>query len=162
RSVTSSAKAKEPFNKTFLIEHTAWCCGQCRPQDKLSGVTAPGQYSLPSGLGQRFARGCGVCGAGPRRDSRAPAFGDPPASGPLHKSTLRQASLGEEEIRKSGCASSQGWRVQREMSPAEARASSLVAWMAGRRETDDLKPIDKAIFGMVSELLGRNESERRG
>jgi hypothetical protein len=34
--------------------------------------------------------------------------------------------------------------------------------MAGRRETDDLKPIDKAIFGMVSEPPGRNESERIG
>ena len=35
-------------------------------------------------------------------------------------------------------------------SPAEARARSLVAWMAGRRETDDLKPIDKAIFRMAA------------
>jgi hypothetical protein len=34
--------------------------------------------------------------------------------------------------------------------------------MADRRETDDLKPIDKAIFGMVSESPGRNESERTG
>ncbi len=34
--------------------------------------------------------------------------------------------------------------------------------MAGRRETDDLKPIDKAILGMVSEPPGRNESERIG
>jgi hypothetical protein len=34
--------------------------------------------------------------------------------------------------------------------------------MAGRRETDDLKPIDKAIPGMVSEPPGRNESERTG
>ena len=34
--------------------------------------------------------------------------------------------------------------------------------MAGRRETDDLKPIDKAILGMVSEPSGRNESERIG
>jgi hypothetical protein len=34
--------------------------------------------------------------------------------------------------------------------------------MAGRRETEYLKPIDKAIFGMVSESPGRNESERRG
>lgn len=32
--------------------------------------------------------------------------------------------------------------------------------MAGRREINDLKPIDKAIFGMVSESPGRNESER--
>jgi hypothetical protein len=34
--------------------------------------------------------------------------------------------------------------------------------MAGRRETDDLKPIDEAILGMVSESPGRNGSERRG
>jgi hypothetical protein len=34
--------------------------------------------------------------------------------------------------------------------------------MAGRRETEYLKPIDKAIDGMVSESPGRNESERRG
>ena len=34
--------------------------------------------------------------------------------------------------------------------------------MAERRETEYLKPIDKAIFGMVSESPGRNESERIG
>ena len=34
--------------------------------------------------------------------------------------------------------------------------------MAGRRETDALKPIDTAISGMVGELPGRNESERTG
>ncbi len=34
-------------------------------------------------------------------------------------------------------------------SPTGVGARSPVAWMAGRRETDDLKPIDKAIFGMV-------------
>ena len=34
--------------------------------------------------------------------------------------------------------------------------------MADRRETKYLKPIDKAILGMVSELPGRNESERMG
>ena len=34
--------------------------------------------------------------------------------------------------------------------------------MAGRREIDDLKPIDKAIFGMVSESPGRNASEPIG
>ncbi len=31
--------------------------------------------------------------------------------------------------------------------------------MAGWRETKSLMPIDKAIFGMVSESPGRNESE---
>jgi len=30
------------------------------------------------------------------------------------------------------------------------------------RETEYLKPIDKAILGVVSELSGRNESERTG
>lgn len=39
---------------------------------------------------------------------------------------------------------------------------SPVAWMAGVRETDHLKPIDKAIIWMVSELAGRNESECTG
>jgi hypothetical protein len=37
-----------------------------------------------------------------------------------------------------------------------------VAWMAGRRETDDLKPIDKAVLGTVSESPGRSASERIG
>ena len=35
-------------------------------------------------------------------------------------------------------------------SPAKAEARSLVARMAGRRETDDLKPIDNAIIGMAA------------
>jgi len=34
--------------------------------------------------------------------------------------------------------------------------------MAGVRETDHLKPIDKAIMWMVSESAGRNESEFAG
>jgi hypothetical protein len=36
------------------------------------------------------------------------------------------------------------------VSPAEARARRLVAWMAGRRETNDLKPIDRVIVGMTA------------
>ena len=47
-------------------------------------------------------------------------------------------------------------------SPTGVRARSPIAGMADRRETDDLKPIDKAILGMVSELPGRSESERTG
>ena len=43
--------------------------------------------------------------------------------------------------------------------PAGAKISSPVAWIAGRREIDDLKPIDKAVRGTVSESPGRNESE---
>ena len=41
--------------------------------------------------------------------------------------------------------------------PTEAKVRRLVAWIAGRREIEFLKPIDKAIQGMVSESSGRNE-----
>ena len=34
--------------------------------------------------------------------------------------------------------------------------------MAGRRETDELKPIDTATVGVVGESSGRNEGERTG
>ena len=47
-------------------------------------------------------------------------------------------------------------------SPAGARARRPEAWMAGRRETKSLKPIDEAIRRMVSESPGRNGSERGG
>src|SRR5260370_17993982 len=45
--------------------------------------------------------------------------------------------------------------------PTERKVRSLVAWIAGRREIEFPKPIDKAIFRMVSKSSGRNESERR-
>jgi len=45
--------------------------------------------------------------------------------------------------------------------PTEAKVRSLVAWIAGRREIEFPKPIDKAIFRMVSKSSGRNESARR-
>jgi len=48
------------------------------------------------------------------------------------------------------------------VSPAGVEARDPVAWIAGLKETETLKPIDKAIFGMVSESPGRNVSERRG
>jgi len=48
------------------------------------------------------------------------------------------------------------------VSPARVKISNSVAWMADMRETKYLKPIDKAIFWMVSESPGRNESERIG
>ena len=48
------------------------------------------------------------------------------------------------------------------VSLARVIARDPVAWMAGRRETEYLKPIDKAIHGLVSESPGRNESERKG
>ena len=47
-------------------------------------------------------------------------------------------------------------------SPTGVRARRPVAWMAGRRETEALKPIDDAIGRMASEWPGRNVSERRG
>ena len=48
------------------------------------------------------------------------------------------------------------------VSPVRVRIRSSVAWMAGMRETDYLKPIDKAIHRDVSESPGHNESERIG
>jgi len=36
------------------------------------------------------------------------------------------------------------------VSAAEARVRRLVAWMAGRRETNDLKPIDRVIVRMTA------------
>jgi len=45
-------------------------------------------------------------------------------------------------------------------SSAGARARRPIAWIAGWRETETLKPIDKAIERMVSESPGRNASER--
>ena len=48
------------------------------------------------------------------------------------------------------------------VSPVRVTNRSSVAWMADTRETDYLKPIDKAILGMVRESPGRNESERTG
>jgi hypothetical protein len=35
-------------------------------------------------------------------------------------------------------------------SPAKVKARSLVAWMAGRRETEFLKPIDNVILGTAA------------
>ena len=46
------------------------------------------------------------------------------------------------------------------VSPTEGQARPLVAWAAEGRETDVLKPADKAIFGMASEPPGRSGSER--
>src|SRR3989442_15813642 len=67
----------------------------------------------------------------------------------------------------TAAAGGRGDRVSRERqvrlagaSPAGARARRPVAWIAGRRETETLKPIDKAIERMVSESPGRNASER--
>ena len=45
--------------------------------------------------------------------------------------------------------------------PTEAKVRSLVAWIAEKRKTESLKPIDKAIYRMVSKPSGRNESTRR-
>jgi hypothetical protein len=42
------------------------------------------------------------------------------------------------------------------------KSQSPVAWIASAEETKLMKPIDKAILGMVSESPGRNVSEPRG
>jgi hypothetical protein len=60
------------------------------------------------------------------------------------------------------CASRERRRCSAGGSPAGVRARSPVAWMAGGRETEPLKPIDEAIRRMVSESSGHNVSERKG
>lgn len=46
--------------------------------------------------------------------------------------------------------------------PTRIKARNPVAWIAERRETKSLKPIDKVTLGVMSESPGRNESERIG
>jgi len=45
--------------------------------------------------------------------------------------------------------------------PTEAKVRNLVAWIEGKRETESLKSIDKAIYRMVSKSSGRNDGERK-
>ncbi len=54
------------------------------------------------------------------------------------------------ENRPYSCVSSEGWRVQWEIKPTEAKVRSLVAWIARRKETESLKPIDRIIPGMTA------------
>jgi hypothetical protein len=44
----------------------------------------------------------------------------------------------------------------------QGNSHNPVAWVAFVEETKRMKPTDKAILGMVSELPGRNESEPTG
>jgi len=46
--------------------------------------------------------------------------------------------------------------------PTGAEVRGPVAWIASAEETKSMKPIDKTIFGMVSESPGRNVSEPTG
>ncbi len=48
------------------------------------------------------------------------------------------------------------------VSPTGVEVRSPVAWIARVEETKLVKPIDKAIFWMVSESPGRNVSEPTG
>jgi hypothetical protein len=48
------------------------------------------------------------------------------------------------------------------VSPTGARVRSPVAWITQVEETKLVKLIDKAVFGTVSELPGRNASEPTG
>jgi hypothetical protein len=83
---------------------------------------------------------------------------DPAVVKVLHRSWLRDLDA---QLLELPCVQSNA-DVFSGGSPAGARASSPVAWMAGQRETDALEPIDKALGRRVSESPGRNESERSG
>jgi len=96
---------------------------------------------------------------GQRPTKRAPFTGDQLHGMGLHKlmgtvkypaqATPRRSSLSRvPENGTHGCVSSEGWRVQWERKPTGAKVRSLVAWIAGRKETEFLKPVEKAFEGM--------------
>jgi hypothetical protein len=58
--------------------------------------------------------------------------------------------------------SSLGWNIQKGESPFRGNNLNPLAWVAGWRATNILKPTDKAVLGTVSESSGRNENERIG
>jgi hypothetical protein len=67
------------------------------------------------------------------------------------QATPRKSSLSRvPENGTHGCVSSEGWRVQWGTNPTGAIVRSSVAWIAGRKETEFLKPIDKPSEGMAA------------
>ena len=58
--------------------------------------------------------------------------------------------------------SSIGWNIQKGESPFRGNNLNPLAWVAGWRVTNILKPTDKAVHGAVSESSGRNVNERIG
>ena len=54
------------------------------------------------------------------------------------------------EIGTPGCASSERLACSAGDSPAGVRIRSPVAWIAGKRETEFLKPIDKVSLGEIA------------
>jgi group II intron reverse transcriptase/maturase len=98
---------------------------------------------------------------GQRPTKRAPFTGDQLHGMGLHKlmgtvkypaqATPRRSSLSRvPENGTHGCVSSEGWRVQWGTNPTGAIVRSSVAWIAGRKETEFLKPIDKPSEGMAA------------
>jgi len=61
-----------------------------------------------------------------------------------------------------GGASSEGWRVQRELVPSGQESGPCSLGGRGGWKRPFLKPTDEAIERMVSESAGRNEDERMG
>jgi hypothetical protein len=87
-----------------------------------------------------------------RRGRRARAAG---VEGPTRWVSADRGRLGSMCVQRRRWCSAGG-------SPAGVKARSPVAWMAGGRVTEPLKPIDEAIRRMVSESPGHNVSERKG
>jgi hypothetical protein len=67
------------------------------------------------------------------------------------QATPRRSSLSRvPENGTHGCVSSGRLARSAGDRPAEATVRSLVAWIAGRKETESLKPIDEAVRGMAA------------
>ena len=81
---------------------------------------------------------------------------------PLRDVRVRMFALGRYEV----TVDDNWWCVQQRLvcsagdSPAGVIVRSPVAWIAGRRETEFLKPIDKVSLGEICESSGHNASER--
>ena len=69
---------------------------------------------------------------------------------PAHAAPRRSSLSRVPENGTHGCVSSEGWRVQWGVNPTGAKVRSLVAWIAGRKETEFLKPIDEPSEGMAA------------
>ena len=80
-----------------------------------------------------------------RRGFRPPTgTGSPATSAAVHRLTPRFGADPAHEPREPAVGRCVQRRLARSVgdNPTKAKTSSLVAWMAGRRETNDLKPID--------------------
>src|SRR5262249_29133555 len=75
-------------------------------------------------------------------------------SAPLRRRSDVIAVCVVRENRRRGCVSSKKASVFRGSQSHQGKSQDLVAWIAERRETEFLRPIDKAIFKGGEQAIG--------